>query len=534
MSAKADKRPPLRLTVDREATAEAATARAAEGAAEGAAECDPVADLARALLDGGAATCVTDRRGELIYANAAYERIAEAVANAGLAPIGRPIDGPPGPGDETVSPRDAAEASNARAERKHAVAVDGGTEYYSLRHEVLRDADGRAIARASIFTPITDRESAKTKLAAANERLEDITRLVSDWVWEINRNQVLTFVSPRVNEALGYHQLELTGRRLSELLAEPSDTVDALAGNDGRRPFRDLEVKIADRDGKLRHVLLSGLPVYCPATGSFLGFRGTAQDVSELKWREEALLRAKEEAELANRTKSEFLASMSHELRTPLNAIIGFSDIMGNQMLGPLGNAQYEGYTKDISDSARHLLALINDILDAAKIEAGQMSLAEEIINPHGLIESVRRLVAPRAERANLSLQIRVPDSIPALRADKTKLKQILINLISNALKFTPEGGRIELVAEAAPSGEFVFIVSDTGIGIAAEDIPRAMAPFGQVDSRLSRKFEGTGLGLPLAKSLTELHGGEFLLVSEIDVGTTVTVRLPATRIVVE
>ena len=207
---------------------------------------------------------------------------------------------------------------------------------------------------------------------------------------------------------------------------------------------------------------------------------------------------------------------------------------MVNQMLGPLGNQKYEGYTKDISDSARHLLALINDILDAAKIEAGQMSLAEEIVDPHDLIESVCRLVAPRAERANLSLEVRVPDNIQTLRADKTKLKQILINLISNALKFTPEGGRIELVAEAAPSGEFVFIVSDTGIGIAAEDIARAMAPFGQVDTRLSRKFEGTGLGLPLAKSLTELHGGEFLLVSQIDVGTTVTVRLPATRIVVE
>ena len=530
MSAKAENRPPLRLTVDRVTAAEADAARAAA--------CDPVADLARALLDVGAATCVTDRRGELIYANAAYERIAEAAAEAGLAPIGRPIDGPPGPSgghsEELASPLAAAEASNARAEGKHALTVSGGTEFYSLRHELLHDADGRAVARASIFTPITDRTSAKTKLAAASERLEDITRLVSDWVWETNRNQVLTFVSPRVNEALGYHQLELTGRRLSELLAEPSEAVDALAGNDGRRPFRDLEVKIADRDGKLRYVLLSGLPVYCPETGSFLGFRGTAQDVSELKWREEALLKAKEEAELANRTKSEFLASMSHELRTPLNAIIGFSDIMGNQMLGPLGNEQYEGYTKDISDSARHLLALINDILDAAKIEAGQMPLAEEIVNPHALVESVRRLVAPRAQRANLSLKIRISDSIPALCADQTKLKQILINLISNALKFTPEGGHIELVAEAAPSGEFVFILSDTGIGIAAEDIPRAMAPFGQVDSRLSRKFDGTGLGLPLAKTLTELHGGEFLLVSEIDVGTTVTVRLPATRIVVE
>ncbi len=520
MTAKPNQRPPLSLTVDR------------ENAAESPPRLDPVADLARALLDGGAATCVTDRRGELLYANAAYERIAEAVAEAGLAPIGRPIDGPSRDSNATTKALAAVEALTDQVERPHAIAVNGGIEHVTLRHEVLCDADGRKAARATIFTPITDQESAKTKLAAASERLDDITRLVSDWVRETNRNQVLTFVSPRVTEALGYQQLELTGRRLSELLAEPSDIVDALASKSGRRPFRDLEVKIADRHGEVRHVLLSGLPVYCPTTGSFLGFRGTANDISELKWREEALLRAKEDAELANRTKSEFLASMGHELRTPLNAIIGFSDIMSGQLLGPLGNEQYEGYTKDISDSAQHLLALINDILDAAKIEAGQLSLAEEIVDPHKLIESVRRLVAPRAERANLHIEVRIADDAPALRADKTKLKQILINLISNAVKFTPEGGRIELAAEAARNGEFAFIVSDTGIGIAPDDIPRAMAPFGQVDSRLSRKFEGTGLGLPLAKSLTELHGGTFQLVSQIAVGTTVTVRLPASRIV--
>jgi PAS domain S-box-containing protein len=524
MSAKADKRTPLHITVDRKGAVEASADRDAE--------CDSVAELARVLLDGGAATCITDRHGELVYANAAYERIADAVAQADLAPIGRPIDGPPRSSDAMTAALMRVETLNARAERKHAITVNGLSEHYVLRHELLHDADGRKVARAAIFTPVTERDSAKTKLVAAIERLEDITRLVSDWIWETNRNLVLTFVSPRVNEAIGYHQIELTGRRLSDLLAEPSDVVDTLATNEGRRPFRDVEVKISDRDGKVRHVLLSGLPTYCPTTGSFLGFRGTAHDVSELKWREKALLRAKEDAELANRTKSEFLASMSHELRTPLNAIIGFSDIMGAEMLGSLGNEQYKGYTKDISDSARHLLALINDILDAAKIEAGQMSLAEEIVEPRKLIESVRRLVAPRAERANLSLEVRIADGAPALRADETKLKQILINLISNAVKFTPEGGRIELVAEAAENGEFVFLVSDTGIGIEPEDIPRAMAPFGQVDTRLSRKFEGTGLGLPLAKSLTELHGGTFQLVSQIDIGTTVTVRLPASRII--
>ncbi len=526
MSAKPDRRAPLSPTMDQRDALDAAAGRDPGP--------DPVAALARAVLDSGEATCVTDGRGELLYANAAYERISVALAEAGLAPIGRPIHGPARRPDAATGGLGEAENPAGWAGRRRAIVVQGQTEHYAVRHDVLRDADGRAVARASIYTPISDEEGPKAKLAATLERLEDITRLVSDWVWESNRNLVLTFVSPRVNEALGYHPLELTGRRLSDLLVEPNDAVDALASLDGRRPFRDVGVTIAHCDGALRHVLLSGLPVYCPKTGSFLGFRGTAQDVSELKWREKALLKAKEDAEWANRTKSEFLASMSHELRTPLNAIIGFSDIMGGEMLGPLGNEQYRGYSKDISESARHLLLLINDILDAAKIEAGQMSLCEELVHPQSLLSSVRRLVAPRAERAKLDLELRVAEALPPLHADKTKLKQILINLISNAVKFTPEGGRIELSAFAAEDGDFVFLVSDTGIGIEPDDIPRAMAPFGQVDSRLSRKFEGTGLGLPLAKSLTELHGGTFQLVSQRAVGTTVTVRLPASRVVRE
>ncbi len=480
---------------------------------------DPVAELARGLLDGGAATCVTDRRGELIYANAAYERIAIAVAEAGLAPIGRPIDG-------------RVDDAATETTRRQAIEIDGEIVRYQIREQILRDAAGGMAGRAVVYTPAAEGDNAKTKLAAAVERLDDITRLVSDWVWETDRDLVLSYLSPRVHEVLGYHPLQLTGRPLASLLAESSAAIEALTAETERRPFRDLAVKIADNGGEIHHVLLSGLPVYCPTSGDFLGFRGTAQDISELQRREQALLRAKEAAEFANRSKSEFLASMSHELRTPLNAIIGFSEIMDREMLGPIGNAQYKGYATDISDSAGHLLELINDILDAAKIEAGEMSLTEETVDSHDLVESVRRLIAPRAERAKLRLEVRVADDVPALRVDKTKLKQILINLLSNAVKFTPEGGRVSLDAELADNGEFLFRVGDNGIGIAPDDIARAMAPFGQVDSRLSRKYEGTGLGLPLAKTLTELHGGGFELVSQPDVGTTVTLRLPASRVV--
>ena len=480
---------------------------------------DLVADLARGLLDGGAATCVTDPRGELIYANAAYERIAIVVAEAGLAPIGRPIE---------------ARASDSAPEttRRQAIEVDGEIAHYEIREQILRDAAGSITGRSVVYSPAAKPDTEKTTLAAAIERLEDITRLVSDWVWETDRDLVLSYLSPRIQEVLGFHPLQLTGQPLAALLAEPSAVVEALSAKSEHRPFRDQAVKIAGSDGKIHHVLISGLPVYCPTSGDFLGFRGTAQDISELQRREEALLRAKEAAEFANRTKSEFLASMSHELRTPLNAIIGFSEIMDDEMLGPVGNAQYKGYVTDISDSARHLLELINDILDAAKIEAGQMSLAEVTIDPRELVESVRRLIAPRAERAELQIDLRVAKNTPALRADKTKLKQILINLLSNAVKFTPQGGRVSLSVEAAYDGGFLFRIGDSGIGIAPDDIDRAMAPFGQVDSRLSRKYEGTGLGLPLAKSLTELHGGRFELVSQLEVGTTATVYLPASRVV--
>lgn len=487
---------------------------------------------ARALVDAGAPTCVTDIDGNVIYANDAYERIADAFEEAGIAPAR--VRSNTKPGSEGIATETLAtiQALNGPLEREHSLIIDGRNEHFLIHRKPLLNDAGKCYAAASIFERITERKTSDATLAQANERLEDITRLVSDWIWETNRNLVMTFVSPRINEALGYHQLEMIGRRLTDLFIHPNNMIESLGTTEGRRPFRDIEVEINDRQGRSHYVLLSGLPVYCPTTGSFLGFRGTANDITDLRSREGALLKSKEAAELANRTKSEFLANMSHELRTPLNAIIGFSDIMSGEMLGSLGNDQYKGYSKDISDSAKHLLVLINEILDSAKIEAGELSLYEETVDPVALAQSVQRLISTRAERAGIDLQVRVNPGIPPLYADKTKLKQILINLISNAVKFTPEGGSVELRAEVADSGQFIFMVSDTGIGIAAEDIPQALAPFGQVDSRLSRKYEGTGLGLPLAKSLTELHSGVFQIVSQPGVGTTVTIRLPAARVV--
>jgi signal transduction histidine kinase len=243
------------------------------------------------------------------------------------------------------------------------------------------------------------------------------------------------------------------------------------------------------------------------------------------------LLDAKTKAEIANRTKTEFLANMSHELRTPLNAIMGFSELLKGQMLGPVGNPTYVEYARDIHQSAAHLLQIINDILDLSKVEAGKIELDEREIDVHVLVDSSLRLVAERAAEAGVTVANEVPADLPKLYADERLLKQILINLLSNSIKFTEKGGSVRVQAAREQTGVMSLAVADTGIGIAEDDLPRVMEPFRQADAALSRKYEGTGLGLPLVKSFVELHRGVFELRSQLGVGTTATMRFPRDRI---
>jgi signal transduction histidine kinase len=304
----------------------------------------------------------------------------------------------------------------------------------------------------------------------------------------------------------------------------PGD-VEALIAERVER-LRHLEPQLRKRSGPAGAVLEQRL-VPMPDGGILI----TYSDVSERQRVEADLRRAKEEAELASRSKTEFLANMSHELRTPLNAIIGFSDVLAGQVFGPVGDKRYHDYARDIHDSGRHLLNLINDVLDVSKVEFGKVELAEEIVEFPVVVNSCVRLMHERAQAAGVAVAIELPADLPAIRADGRRLKQILINLLSNAVKFTPSGGCITLSAAADATG-FRMSVSDTGIGIAAEDLATALRPFGQIDSRLARKYQGTGLGLPLIKAMAELHGGGLELTSEPGRGTTATVRLPAERMV--
>lgn len=241
---------------------------------------------------------------------------------------------------------------------------------------------------------------------------------------------------------------------------------------------------------------------------------------------------ARDAAEAANQAKTDFLANMSHELRTPLNAVIGFSDVMRTEALGPLDNPRYHEYVNDINDSGRLLLSLINDLLDMSKIEAGKEELMEDAVDIRTAARSAIKLVREHAAEKNIVIDIDIRDNLPLMWSDPRKVKQILTNLLNNATKFTPDDGAITIKAWCRADSGFVIQVADTGIGIAPEDIPKALSKFGQIDSQVSWDYDGTGLGLPLAKSYTELHGGSLDLQSVPDAGTTVTLRFPASRIV--
>jgi signal transduction histidine kinase len=250
----------------------------------------------------------------------------------------------------------------------------------------------------------------------------------------------------------------------------------------------------------------------------------------ELERTSSELIEASRGAQKASEAKSQFLAAISHELRTPLNAIIGFAEMLTAQALGPIGNERYRRYAQDIRDSGAHLLAMINDILELSRMDADRATLHDEEFSPADVIAEALRMVEPQAEAAGLSLSTGIAPNLPRLNADRRLVRQVLVNLLANAVRFTPAGGTVSVHAFSRGT-ELCLEVRDTGIGIAPEDIPRALERFSQVDGRLSRKYDGAGLGLPMAKQFMELHGGTLELASTPGAGTQVLIAFPPSRL---
>lgn len=466
-----------------------------------------------------------DRQGRYVFCNDAFllavsrpaaDVLGRSIFHVSLRETGVDVQG---------INRDLLAAGGSVTYEVRATMGDGSPRDMIVSKTVYFDEHGEADGIVAVMTDITRQKEAE-------RRFGDYARSSGDWFWEMDRMGRFTYVSDRISETTGLRAAELIGRDRFDLM-DPTWNAKGIAAYraalESRRPLRDFVYRTVPIAGRVHYIRVNAVPVH-DATGHFIGFRGTGSEVTALTLAEEALRRAKEAAEVGSRAKTEFLAAMGHELRTPLNAIIGFSEVMQMQALGPLGNETYLEYARDIRASGEHLLALVNDVLDVSRIEAGRMELVESEVDLARLGKAVEHLALQRSLDAGVALAVEVAPDLPPFHGDERRLKQIFVNLLSNAVKFTEAGGAVSLTLERAEDGALRAVVSDTGIGMSEEDIERAQQRFTQIDSSLGRKYEGMGLGLSLARDMVALHGGTLAIRSTPGHGTTVTVLLPADR----
>ena len=386
-------------------------------------------------------------------------------------------------------------------------------------------------------------------LQEREQRLADIISSVADGIVTINTSRLITTYNPAAASIFGYEANEVIGTSIDDLVPGLEKAISA------NPDTMVLSINVERKDGVVVVVEF--------ARNSLLRDNGTtltwiARDVSAQiaveELRERQMMEAEEsrklmedqamtmvnqaeeyyilknQAESADQAKTSFLANMSHELRTPLNAIIGFSEIMKDQMFGPMGNDQYAQYSGDIHGSGKYLLNLINDILDLSKVEADAMELHDETIDIRSLVRDALSMVRERAAKSRTSVFAEIPEGSPSIKADHIRIKQIILNLLTNAIKFSPVGSSIDIEVLTDNSNRAVIRVVDHGNGVAPEDIETVLKPFGQVSDMMTREQEGTGLGLPLCKSFMELHDGTLAFESELGVGSTITLTFPTER----
>lgn len=411
---------------------------------------------------------------------------------------------------------------------------DGEIRHVREIGEPVAGPDGKLTESRGTLQDITDQKTRDRELQESDDRFRQAERIAHLFNWRTGRdfneweyasdNASLVYGRP-VDDFLGH----VSG--YAEIM-HPDDRAAVLemyhSLNASPRAY-GIEYRILDTSGEVRWVHEAGEPIFDDA-GDVAYFQGVTQDISRIKETEAALKVAMQEADNANRAKSTFLAQMSHELRTPLNSIIGFNEMMRLQLFGQLGSEKYVDYVENIGFSAHHLLDLINDILDLSRIESGKLELNETAIDASQLVENVLKLTRQRIEKSAQKLEVVIDDDLPRLLVDTRLIEQVVVNLVSNASKFTEPGGQIRLVVRRSADGGAVIEVEDNGVGIPSEDLPSIMEPFTQSGQRSDTSREGTGLGLAISRRLTELHQGQLSVASTPGKGTSVTVSLPSSR----
>ena len=401
--------------------------------------------------------------------------------------------------------------------------------YVDTHGEVDIGPDGRVMSVIGVCHDVTQQVIAETARAAAEDRYRVMTEQASDIIMFYDPEGRILFASLALQNILGRTPAEIETGHFVEL-THPDDRPQAQALREKLKPgeVRAATYRMRHRDGHYVWIESNVRGVFDEGSEEPKNIISVSRDISERKADEMKMKAAREEAEAASKAKSAFLASMSHELRTPLNAIIGFSDIMRYEMFGPIGNPRYSEYVGLIRDSGQMLLDLIADILDTAKIEAGKMEMNFDQADLANILEDCARMLAQRARDNGIQMAMEVPEAGLPLMADRRALKQIVLNLLSNALKFTQRGGHVWI--KASCDGEFVVLsVRDDGIGIPSEALPRLGRAFEQVATDPMISKTGTGLGLALVRALSEKHGGDMQINSVESEGTTVVVRLALT-----
>jgi len=403
-----------------------------------------------------------------------------------------------------------------------------------IAFSMLRMAEDKSIRVVGTITDIEKRRRAELAMREAEQRFRGMFENSVSGIYQIAPEGRFISANPAMAEILGY-------RSAAEMTETMKDIASIYISPEDRKAFVDkllfegrvsgVETQVMRKDGQ-KIWIMENARVVRNERGSVEYFEGSIWDVTERKEAEAAMSNARVQAEISSRTRMEFLANMSHELRTPLNAVIGFSEIIKDEVMGPLGVPVYKEYAQDIYDSGNYLLKVISEILEVSKIETGNRELAVTNFKLPKALKSCMIIMATRIEQAKVEVHLDISDDLPELMAEELGIKQVMLNLIGNAIKFTPEGGRVDVTAKVQENGELYIDVKDTGIGMTKEEIKKAMQPFGKVDTAFSSMKAGTGLGLTIVDSLVSLHGGRLEINSESGKGTLARVVLPAFRVI--